>query len=155
MKIYNALIKKTSEGKIEDIVLLKEGFSFSAFFFSGFWFLYHKMWKEFFVLAVINILFIFFAKISSDFDKASLEIAFLFIIALNANYWLCEHLKNKNYEFIGLVFGDNESSAKLRFIKNFEADYKVNPAEFDDSIMNPKLHRKMMKLRGKSKFSAA
>lgn len=149
MNIYNALIKKNKEGKIEDVVLLKEGFSLFAFLFSGLWFLYHKMWKEFFVLAALNILFVFFSKISSHFDRASLEIAFIFVVALNANYWYCESLKKRGYEFVGLVFGDNHASAKLRFIKNFEADYQVTADEFDDSILNPKLHRQMMKL-GKS-----
>lgn len=147
MKLYNALIKKNNQGTIEDIILIKEGFSYPAFFFSGLWFLYHKMWKEFAVLALINILFAVSSKISSGFDKAALEFAFIFIIALNANYWFCEKLlKTKNYEFIGLVFGDNAANAKLRFIKNLEADHEINQTEFDDSILNPKLHRQMLKL---------
>ena len=147
MKIFNALIKKNSAGKIEDVVLLKEGFSWAAFFFSGLWFLYYKMWKEFLMLMLVNVALVSFSKISSDFDKISLEIAFVFIVALNANYWLCEHFKKKNYEFVGLVFGDDCAGAKLRFIKNLEADQKLSADDFDDSILNPKLHRKMMKLK--------
>lgn len=143
MILYNTLLKKNSEGKIEDIILIKEGFSYSAFFFSGLWFLYHRMWKEFFSVALINILFVLFAKFSSDFDKALLEIAFIFIIALNANYWLCEHLKKKGYEFAGLVFGKNSAEARLRFSKDFATDFE----EFDDAIINPKLHRQMSKLK--------
>lgn len=148
MKLYNALVKKNKEGKIEDVILLKEGFSFFAFLFSGLWFLYHKMWKEFFVVLVLDIILIFFAKISSPFDKFALEIALSFVIALNANYWFCEHLKKHcGYEFFGLVFGQNKANAKLRFISNLEADCGPNQPQFDDSILNPKLHRQMMKIR--------
>jgi hypothetical protein len=142
MKLYNALIKKNEEGKIADVVLLKEGFSFFAFLFSGLWFLYHRMWVEFLALILINITFAFLGNFSSDFDKIFLEVAFIFILAINANHWLCDHLRKKNYQFVGLVFGTNCENAKLRFIKNFESD----SPEFDDAILNPKLYRKMTKL---------
>jgi len=142
MKLYSALIKKNKEGKIEDVVLLKDGFSFPAFFLSGLWFLYHKMWKEFLGLILVNITLVSISKIYAHFDLISLEILFAFIVALNANYWLCEHLRKRNYEFVGLVFGTSYSNAKFRFIKNLEVDYKVDPSEFDDSILNPQIGHK-------------
>jgi hypothetical protein len=139
MKLYSTLIKKNKEGKISDAVLLKEGFSFFAFLFGPFWFFYHKMWQEFFVLLVLTIALGFFG----EFDKFLLESALAIIVALNANYWFGEHLKKKNYEFTGLVFGSNLANAKLRFAANFSD----NISDFDDSILNPKLHRKMLKLK--------
>ncbi len=147
MKLYSALIKKNKEGKIADIVLLKEGFSFFAFLFGPFWFLYHKMWQEFLLLLAINIAFAIFGEIAPGGDKIFLEIALAFTVALNATYWFCEHLKKRNYEFVGLVFGSNFANAKLRFVQNLSADISA----FDDSILNPKLHRKMMKLQNPKK----
>ncbi len=147
MKLYSALIKKNKEGKIADIVLLKEGFSFFAFLFGPFWFLYHKMWQEFLLLLAVNIAFAIFAEITSSGDKIFLEIALAFAVALNATHWFCEHLKKRNYEFIGLIFGSNFANAKLRFVQNLSADISA----FDDSILNPKLHRKMMKLQNPKK----
>jgi len=144
MKIYNALIKKNKEGKIEDVILLKEGFSFFAFLFSVLWFLYHKMWSEFLAILLVNFLIAYMENFSPAIDKILLEISFIFLVALNANYWLCEHLKKKDYNFVGLVFGRDQIHAKLRFLKNLKAD--SNP-EFDYSITNPKLHRKMLKLQ--------
>jgi hypothetical protein len=120
MKLYNALVKKNKSGKIEDFILLKEGFSFPAFIFSELWFLYHRMWREALALIIINCAFVYLGKIYSDFDQFFLEISFLTIIALNANYWLCETLLRKNYEFAGLVFGNNLDDAKLRFISNID-----------------------------------
>lgn len=151
MKIYNALIKKNKEGKIEDVILLKEGFSFFAFLFSGLWFLYHKMWSEFLAILLVNFLIAYMGNFFPAIDKVLLEISLIFLIALNANYWLCEHLKKKDYNFVGLVFGRDQTHARLRFLKNLKAD--LNP-EFGYSITNPKLHRKMLKLQ-KSKTHAA
>lgn len=132
MKLYNVLVKKNADNKIEDIVLLKDGFSWLAFLFSGFWFFYHRMWKEMFVMIAVNFAFVFFAKLSSNLDRSLLEFAFFFLVALNANYWRVEHLKKKNYQLVGLVFGANLVDAKLHFVDGIED-------EFSEAILNPKI----------------
>lgn len=146
MKPYSALIKKNLSGQIEDIVLLKDGFSWSALFFSNLWFLYHKMWREFLVITCFTIvLSILFS--SSSFDKFSLQFSLTFLVALNANYWLCEFLrKRKNYEFVGLIFADNLFTAKLRLIKNLENSSNSFDV-FDDSLLDPKSFRKLCKIK--------
>lgn len=132
MKLYSVLVKKNPAEKVEDIVLLKDGFSWLAFFFSGLWFLYYRMWKELLALVVANISFVFLAKISSNLDLFLLEIAFLIMVALNANYWRTEHLKKKGYEFVGITFGSSRIDAKLHFVDSIED-------EFCDAILNPKM----------------
>lgn len=132
MKLYNVLVKRNPVGEIEDIVLLKDGFSWLAFFFSGLWFLYYRMWKEFLVMIAANVVLVFFAKISSNLDRTFLEFAFFFLIALNANYWRVEHLKKKKYEMVGLVFGSNLVDAKLHFVDGLED-------EFSEAILNPRI----------------
>jgi len=131
MKLYNALVKKSQEGKIEDILLFKEGFSMMAFLFSAFWFLYHKMRKEFFVLLAANFVFAFAGKMNflSGFDEFFLQISFFFIIALNANYWLVDDLKKRGYEFVGLVFGSDAANARMRFVENLKADNLLESVE--------------------------
>ncbi len=147
MKLYSAFTKENREGKIEDVILLKDGFSYPAFFFSGLWFLYHKMWQEFFALLLINFAFILLGGISSSFDRIFLEIAFIFIIALNANYWRADKLRKSGYNFVGLVFGNNPAEAKLRFANNFKADYDIDLNKFDTSLIHPELHQKIIKMK--------
>lgn len=142
MKLYSALIKRNPAGKIADIILLKEGFSFYAFLFGPFWFFYHKMWQEFIVLLAVNIAFGLSGN-PSDFGNIFLEISLLLIVAFNATYWRGEYLKKNNYEFTGLIFGSDLANAKLRFVQNLNGKCD----NFDDSILNPKLHRKVMKLQ--------
>lgn len=153
MRLYNALIKRNSEGKIEDVILLKEGFSFLAFCFGPLWFLSRKMWNEFFVLIAFNASFAFLTNIFSRSDKISLEILFAFIIAINANYWFGEYLRKKNYQFVGLIFGSNKSNAQLRFAQNFQLNSQNDINEFGDAILNPKFHRQMTKLKKQTDFN--
>ncbi len=134
MKLYSALIKKNEEGKISDAKLLKEGFSFFAFLFGPFWFFYHKMWREFFVLLLADVALGFFV----GFDQLFLEISLAFIVALNANYWLAEHLKKKSYQFTGLIFGENSTVANLRFVQNFDSEISA----FGEEMLNPKSLKK-------------
>lgn len=147
MKLYNALLKKNQEGKIEDIVIFKDGFCWMAFFFSIFWFLYHKMWKEALALVIVDILIsiLDFQGIVTGSSKILLELLFAVMIAINANYWLVESLKKRGYEFVGLIFGSNMVNAKMRFIKDLESD--LDGFEFDDAIINPKTHRRLRKLK--------
>jgi hypothetical protein len=121
MKLYSAFIKRNDSKKVEDVVLIKEGFSFAALLFSNLWFLYHKMWCEFFVLVLANFVFAYFFTLLPGFDKIFLQAAFVVIVALNANYWLCEYLKKRNYQFSGLVFGHDLTSARISFLKNLQA----------------------------------
>ena len=155
MKLYNVLIKKTEEGKIEDVITLKEGFAGWAFIFNKFWFLYHKMWKEFIALLILGFAFSYFCESGylAPIDQILLKISFLLMIAFNANYWLIENLKKKNYEFAGVAFGSNYANAKMRFIKNMEDGAGFNQSEFDDAIINPKLHHKLAKMQRKLKSS--
>ncbi|MBM5781900.1 MAG: DUF2628 domain-containing protein [Pelagibacterales bacterium] len=154
MKLYNALIKKNKEGKIEDIILLKDGFSYPAFFLNSIWFLYNKMWKEFGVLLGVSFSFMLLKALSifSLSDVLLLELIFTFIIALNFNYWLVEHLKKQGYEFIGLVFGSDMTNAKMRFVKNLENEQNSEEIEFDISITDPKLYRQMLKKQKKEHY---
>ena len=133
MKPYNALVKKNNEGKISDVLLIKEGFSFFAFLLGPIWFFYHKMWKEAAILMVVDILFGFYADISSEADRLLLQIAFSYFVALNAIFWFCEHLKNKGYEFVDLVFASDAKEATVNFSKNLPSD------SFDHLILNPQL----------------
>jgi hypothetical protein len=135
MQPYNTLIKKNKEGKIEDIILLKDGFSITAFLFNGLWFLYHRMWKEFLAVILINIIVAKLADFSTNFDDIFLQITLVFMISLNANYWFCQHLINKGYQFVGMSFGSNCEDARLSFVRNFSAD----PELFAETIIDPKL----------------
>ena len=130
MKLYSVFIKQDTNGKVEDIKFLKEGISLLALLFSPIWFAYHRMWREFFAVIIITLIISHFAiSVSPSFD-AILQIILCFIIAINANYWFGEFLqKRKDYDFAGVVFGQDLAEAKMNFTHNFGI-------EFDDLSFN-------------------
>lgn len=119
MKLYNALIKRDQNKKISDLVLIEDGFSWGAFFFSVPWFLFHKMWRNSLVLILINILFFRLGDLEffSKTDLFFIEAAFLILIAINANYWYDQHLRRQGYEEIDYVLAGNRSEARLKAVE--------------------------------------
>ncbi|MCE3255114.1 MAG: hypothetical protein K0R25_608 [Rickettsiaceae bacterium] len=137
MKLFSIYIKKSKNEAVQDLVMVKNSFSFSAFFFNIFWFLQHKMWKESLALVLVGTLFIevVYKDIFEFFDAAILIFGLLLIIAINAGYWYGENLKARGYQFFGCVFGKNRDEAKIRFIENyFQKDTDI----FCESIVDLK-----------------
>lgn len=120
--LYSVFIKKNSDGKIDNVVFLKDGMSFYALLFNPLWFLYHKMWKEFFaMIAILLLLSTTFP--AENFLGAFLQIAFFLIVAFNCNYWLGEHLRKKDFTFAAMVFGKNISEAKVNFVRDSQISF--------------------------------
>jgi hypothetical protein len=128
MKLFNIYIKKSENQAIEDLAVIKNGFSIFAFLFNILWFLQHKMWRESIALIVVNAVFgfVFHRDWFGTLDMFGLEFGLALIIGLNANYWYEQNLLAQKYQFVGCVFGKNRDEAKLRFISNCFKDDEQN-----------------------------
>lgn len=145
MKLYSALIKKDKNNKIEDVVLLEEGFSFLAFLFNGLWFLFHRMWANAAVIFAINYALqsLGEAAVLSKIDLMFLEFSFLIIIAYNANYWFGEHLLCLGYQISGFVLAANKAEARIKAVQSLYVDYpELSIDEFSSAIIDPRGYRK-------------
>ncbi len=143
MKLFNIYIKKTEADAIEDLAVVKSNFSYLAFLFNILWFLQHKMWKEAFALALVDILLIIIGQkgLFGSLDILAIELGLLLIVGLNAGYWYEQYLIKRNYQFVGNVFGKNKDEAKLRFISNCfkgEDQDQAQGEKFCPSIINLK-----------------
>ncbi len=140
MSLYSIYLKKNKkDNKIEDVACLKDGFSWLAFFFGPFWFLYHKMLKEFFILVAVHVIF---ANLSQNnflgnIDFLILQIGFAILVAINANFWRALSLKKKNYQFASAIISSNCDLALVKFISHFSADKNCDFTTFSDAIINP------------------
>lgn len=145
MKFFAAFIKKNKQNKIEDIALVREGFFWSAFFFSLPWFLFHKMWRNSLALILIDITLTYFEKIEliGSFDFVALQFFLLLAIGFNAGYWFSEHLQKIGYKSMGYVLAQNEDEARLQFMKILENNYQnLDFDEFADSYAKAKSPKK-------------
>ena len=139
MKPYNILVKKDSSKKIDEILVVEDGFSFSAFLFGVFWFLYHKMFKEVLILVLAVFFIQQLAGISTENDNLLLKISFAVIIAFNANFWLLQNLKrNKNYEFLGIIYCKNINNARLSIFNSFDKNV------FSKNFLDPKFNNSFL-----------
>ena len=139
MNLYKGLVKFDKDNKIEDVVVIDEGFSWGALILNPIWFLFHKMWLEFFLFLSILILFNWTSRfgIYDFFMQASL----IFMMALNSKSWYFDALtKRKKYCFMAMVFGTNATEAKIKFINQINLQNKENNEKiiFSDNLLNPK-----------------
>lgn len=158
MKLYNALIKKDQNNKIEDIILLEEGFSWVALFFSLPWFLFHKMWRHALILLVINSLFVHFgnSEFFSKTDLLLLEISLSLMIALNAGYWYNQHLQQKGYIPLNYNLAHNKEEARIKAMEDFYfRNPNLNFNEFSDAIIDPAAYNKLAKTKKKQPYFTA
>ena len=141
MKLYDALIKKDKNNKIEDIVLLQEGFSFVAFFLSALWFVFHRMWHVAAIVLAVDYSFSILSGLGilSAFDIAFLQTTFLLLIAYNANRLFNEFLHKKGYKTIGLVLANSRAEARIKAMKILHHNYpNLSFDEFSEAIIDPK-----------------
>jgi hypothetical protein len=112
MKFYNGLIKFDGSGKIKDIIMVDDGFSFSCLLFAPLWFLFHKMWQEFFGLIIAILLINLVLSRLTENDNL-LFLAFIILVANNCKSWYCEYLiSRKKYYLVAVVLAKNKLEAQ-------------------------------------------
>ncbi len=152
MKLYNAYIRKNSSGKIDDLVIAKDGFSLTAFIFGPLWFLYHKMWQETLFLFAFNIA-ISLASFFSEIDKAILQTVLSFMIAINATYWYGQYIEKKHYQFLNIAFANSKEEALLEIKNQYKDTYFKDVKEFDADFLDPKISDKIIPKFFKRQFA--
>ena len=139
MKLYKGLVKFDKKGKIEDIIVVDDSFSWKAFFLNPLWFLFHKMWIEFFLFSLVLVAFIYVFSFGAY--NFLMQISLLFMVALNSKNWYEDFLvKRKNYLFLAMIFGNNKTEAKIKFINQISLKNKENNEKiiFSDNLLDPK-----------------
>ena len=124
MKIYRIFLKKDKNGKIEDLILIKEGFSIFTFIFQGFYLLSKQLWLEatilFGIIIFSNILKYYFKIL---FISIPLQLGVLLYYSFEFNDLFTKRLIKDGYEYLGYSSGKDEKEAKLKFLDTFTKSY--------------------------------
>jgi len=139
MKLYKGLIKFDRNNKIEDIIVLDDGFSWKALFFNPLWFLFNKMWIEFILFLLIFVIFNYFAEYGI-YDYI-MQLSLIFMIALNSKTWYADFLiKRKKYQIGAIILSNDKVEAKIKLINQISLQNKENNEKFifSDNLLNPK-----------------
>jgi len=121
MRIFTVHMKRAGHGKKSDpdrdLILIKEGFSWPAFFFSGLWALWHRMWLWAVIIIAANVSLSFtLSRFGIDtLSQSIISFGFAIIIGMIANDLRRRSLSYKEYREFGVVAADDVSVAEGRF----------------------------------------
>ncbi len=123
-KIYKIFLKRNKDGVIEDLELLREGFSLPALFFQIFFLLYKRLWKQFIIcFAIMFVLIILRETFVAPFVIVPIQIALCVYIAFEYSDWISNKLLKNGYQFLGYSSGYDEKEAKLKFLDTLNSGY--------------------------------
>jgi hypothetical protein len=103
-----------------DLVLVKEGFSWPAFFFAFLWAVWHRLWVAALVFALAELVLnaaMFFAAPNPPAHLA-LSLALAAVIGHVANDFRRKKLDAQGFAFAGVVTGDDDDTALRRFLES-------------------------------------
>lgn len=124
MKIYRIFLKKTNEGVIDDLELLREGFSVWAFVFQLFYLIYRRLWKQsLVVLVMLSILNLLQLNFLSEYIVVPIQICICIYIGFEYTDWYSQKLVNTGYQFLGYSSGNDEKEAKIKFLDSINNNY--------------------------------
>ena len=124
MKIYRIFLKKTNEGVIDDLKLVKEGFNILAFVFQLGYLAYKGLWRQSFIIfAVFSFLGLISVSVLAIYIMMSIQICVCIYIGFEFSDWYSQKLTKSGYEFLGYSSGIDEKDAKLKFLDNINNNY--------------------------------
>lgn len=120
MKSYTVYTKMGRHSP-DEILFIREGFSWAAFLFNFFWALYHRLWLA------ASLIFLFNLAISvlevqhvlSSEQIFIINVIFLIFVGIQGNDIRRHALIKRGYILTDIVCSDSEESAKHRFFSHY------------------------------------
>jgi len=119
MRLYTVHFRRFATRPERRLVLVKEGFSWPAFFLSGLWALWHRLWL---VAALMFAGGLAVAGLGALFglgpaSAAALSLGYAAILGFVANDLRCWMLETQDYDFLGVASGANQDEAARRCLE--------------------------------------
>lgn len=112
-KLYNIYIKNNSE---LDIEVIEDKINYNALFFAVFWLLYHRIWLQSVIIIAISLVLF-------SLNILSLNICFFIFIALNANHWKEQNIKQKGYKYIAAIISNSKENALKSYFHSHNQNF--------------------------------
>jgi hypothetical protein len=118
MRVYTVHIRRPITDADRDVVLVKEGFSWPAFFFSVIWALWHRLWLIAAAFAAVEVGWNWLGSAlgASGSTKAAVSFGISLLIGLFANDLRRWTLAGRRYVDHGVVAGRDADAAAQRFL---------------------------------------
>ncbi|MDA1088863.1 MAG: DUF2628 domain-containing protein [Proteobacteria bacterium] len=118
MKMYTVHLRRHGLDPDRDVVLVKEGFSWPAFFLTFVWALWHRLWLAAVLIIAANIIVSFCIHFlrPDPLTQAVVALGVAAIVGYLANDYRQEKLAEQGFAFDGVVSGLNKDHALRRYL---------------------------------------
>ena len=134
--VYQKTFHNKSKNKAEEIILVRDGFSFFAWVFNAFWLLSKKLWVPglcfFLIIAVLGAL----GQINEGFNPFLLSARILIPLYVGfaaGEFWQKGLIKD-GYKKIGMTYGRDEIEAKINAISDLKLEIFKPSETFEAEI---------------------
>jgi hypothetical protein len=119
MRLYTVHVRTDEPQLQRKPLFIKEGFNFAAFFLTGFWALYHRLWWQAAVMFAFNIVLptVVGHHFISHFGMVILQMGFNILVGFQANDWRREGLQKRGYIFADITAADSLLRAQQRYFE--------------------------------------
>jgi hypothetical protein len=119
MKTYTVHLRRHGLDPERDLVLVKEGFAWPAFFLGGLWALAHRLWLTALVLfaVVIAVEVVLVALEADEISHAAISLGIATAVGWIANDLRRRVLARRGYALAGVVAGEDRDTALWRFLE--------------------------------------
>ena len=116
-RVYSVHVRAWSTSADRDAVVVREGFSWGAFFFSVLWALWHGLWfAALIIFGVTAVLGLASDALGLDpLTDAAVGLGLALLIGCEANDWRRSALERRGYVTAGFVAAPNLVEAERRF----------------------------------------
>ena len=106
--------------RFEDLVLLKNGFNLSAMLFNILWLLFNNCY----ILTAISVILVKIIQYYfTTFGSIITYIMLAILLGFEADDILISlYKRNKNYIFVGVIMGNSENEAKVKFLEEMNKE---------------------------------
>ncbi len=118
--------------RADELVFLKDGFSWPALFFSMFWLAYHRMWLSLCLFATtIVVLFLVLSAFSNDIATIAAFLSIL-LFATEANTLRRFLLERSGYRLTAVINGKSLYDCERKYFALLESNWQSNPLSDED-----------------------
>ncbi|MEK9672081.1 MAG: DUF2628 domain-containing protein [Rhodospirillaceae bacterium] len=119
MRVYTVHLRRHGLMPDDDLVLVREGFSWPAFLFTFVWALWHRMWRAtlWLFIAVAAVSLTAEAALGQGAAAVALSLALSFAIGFIADDLRRNHLQDQGFAVAGLVAAADEDQALHRYLE--------------------------------------
>ncbi len=118
MRLYTVHLRRHGPDADSDLVLIKEGFCWPAFFLGPLWVLWHRLWLAALVLLVAGVALSGTALLLrlDGLSQGAVSVGFAVIVGFVANDLRRRRLARRHFTLAAVVSGAGREAAEWRFL---------------------------------------